>query len=500
MEPPPSDRRRMRLFWLPLAATILLALAIRLPRSGELATHHDWLTSHTVLVTRIWQMTGLAANHYSLVTNWPNPADLGIPHGDSSLTDSRGHTFFLSFPPLGFYVSYGLFQLTGQRASILALRLFMLLLASLGAVALARAVGRAWGDKEDSWLPSLLAAGVFLLCPTSLVYFSTAFFPLTLSIPLWMGLVAEATRQPSPRPWAIALASFALCYLDWLGYLAALPLTWYWLRRRQVTLVASLLIPAGLALGITLLTYSSIAGWDALWTSLRERYLIRAGLSPESPGGGVTEVATYLNVLRNFLLGFAPLAIAFLWCGLGWVLGRAEGGHTRPPAATPPGAWTLLVWLAVPAALDNILLLNHTANHRYTLLKWAPAMGLALALLASARPCRRARLDLACAALTALLCGAVFWWIEFDAERGIPEIAEMVQYQAGLNRVLFLQRNRTMKIADPSLLLLAERNFHMVNSPAEAMEKLRRLKGARGSYISIKSYRPLRIAHTPLDP
>jgi len=74
---------------------------------------------------------------------------------------------------------------------------------------------------------------VFLLCPTSLVYFSTAFFPLILSIPIWMILLAEAMRRPEPRPWLLALVSFVLCYTDWLGYLAALPLAIYWLRRRR---------------------------------------------------------------------------------------------------------------------------------------------------------------------------------------------------------------------------------------------------------------------------
>jgi len=84
------NSRRIRSFWLPLLSMIVLALAIRAPRLGELATHHDWLSSHAVLVTRIWQMTGLAANHHSLLTNWPNPPDLGR---HSSVTDDRGHTF-----------------------------------------------------------------------------------------------------------------------------------------------------------------------------------------------------------------------------------------------------------------------------------------------------------------------------------------------------------------------------------------------------------------------
>src|SRR6188508_1145315 len=61
--------------WLPLAALIALAIVLRVPLLVQLDEINDWLTSHTVLVTRIWQMTGLAANHFSLGTNWPNPAD-----------------------------------------------------------------------------------------------------------------------------------------------------------------------------------------------------------------------------------------------------------------------------------------------------------------------------------------------------------------------------------------------------------------------------------------
>src|SRR5262245_41944442 len=61
--------------WLPLVVLIALAIFMRLPRLEALDSAPDWLTSHVVLVNRVWQMTGLAANHYSMVTSWPNPVD-----------------------------------------------------------------------------------------------------------------------------------------------------------------------------------------------------------------------------------------------------------------------------------------------------------------------------------------------------------------------------------------------------------------------------------------
>ena len=483
--------------WLPLAGLVILALFLRLPRMGEIESTHDWLTSHTVLVTRVWQMTGLKANHYSLVTNWPNPSDQQVLHGNASLFDEKGNTYFLSFPPLAFYLSYLFFQLSGEGASILPLRVLTMFASSLGAWALARSIRSAWGGGGGRWesrLPELIAAGVFLLSPVSLHYFGAAYFSLILSIPLWMGLVMEAIR-PKPRLWLTGLASFTLCYTDWLGYLAALPIAIVWLRRREWRLLAGLCLPAGLALGVTFATYGSIAGWPAMVEALRARYTERAGLGHAAGLLSAFELRTYFAIARNYFLAFAPLAVPFIWCAACLINGR---GQQQPPIPAP--AWTLLWYMAVPVALDNLLLLNHTAYHRYAVLKAAPALGVALAMCMTARPWRNRMVDAGCLLAAFGLSAGIFYRQAFDADPMAPEIARVVQYQAGLDRVLFLQRNNLMKMAEPSLLLLSERNFHMVNSIGHARSELRRLGKAKGYYVWVLSYVPPRADGRLIEP
>ena len=479
--------------WLPLAGLVILALLARLPRIGEIVSTHDWLTSHTALVTRVWQMTGLKANHYSLVTNWPNPSDRQVEHGVASVFDEQGNTYFLSFPPLAFYLSYLFFQMVGEGASIFPLRLLTMLASSFGAWALARAIRSAWGDGAESRMPGLIAAGVFLLSPVSLLYFGAAYFSLILSIPMWMGLVAAA-MQPKPRLWLIGLASFTICYTDWLGYLAAVPLAIVWLRRREWRLVAALCVPAGLALTVTLATYASIAGWLPMIQSAQTKYLMRAGLSGAS-NLSAFELLTYLRIWRHYYQGFAPLAIPFLWCGVCFALGRG-----RPGKPLPAAAWTLLFCLAVPVALDHVLLINHTANDRYTVLKTAPVLGVALAMCMRARPWKSRRLDAACMLATMGVSFALYYRMTFDADPIAPEIARVVQYQAGFDRVLFLQRNNLLKMAEPSFLLLSERNFHMVDSIGHARAELRRLGLAKGYYVKVLSYRPPRADGMLIEP
>ncbi len=479
--------------WLPLAGLIVLALVMRLPRIGEIVSTHDWLTSHTALVTRVWQMTGLAANHYSLVTNWPNPPDLKIQHGTASVLDDRGNTYFLSFPPFAFYLSFLFFQVLGQGASIFPLRLLMMLLSSLGAWAFASAIRTAWGAGGDSRAPSLIAAAVFLLSPASLLYFGAAYFPLILSIPLWMGLLAEAVR-PVPRPWLIALAGFTICYTDWLGFLAAIPLTVIWLRRRQWRLIAALPVPAAVALAITLVTYSGIAGWPALLESIQTKYLMRAGLANDSSTFSIRDSLTYSLIFRNYYLGFLPLVVPFVWSGICFALGRG-----RPGVKLPSSVWTLFWCLAIPVALDNLLLLNHTAGNRFAVLKAAPLLGCALAMCLTARAWSNRRLDVACGVLTVALCFYTFMRVRFDADQAAPEIARIVQYQVGLEQMLFLQRNPTIGMAEPALLLLSERNFHMVDSIADAQAKLRKLGLAKGYYFAVVTYNPVTVAGLPIS-
>lgn len=95
---------------------------------------------------------------------------------------------------------------------------------------------------------------------------------------------------------------------------------------------------------------------------------------------------------------------------------------------------------------------------------------------------------------------ALYYRMTFDADPMAPEIARVVQYQAGLDRVLFLQRNKLLKMAEPSFLLLSERNFHMVDSIGHARAELRRLGLARGYYVKVLSYRPPRADGMLIEP
>jgi hypothetical protein len=58
---------------------------------------HTWLTSHTVLITtRIWQMTGLAHDQYSLVSSRPNQADRRAEYSRGPVYDAEGNSYFVS--------------------------------------------------------------------------------------------------------------------------------------------------------------------------------------------------------------------------------------------------------------------------------------------------------------------------------------------------------------------------------------------------------------------
>jgi hypothetical protein len=85
-----------------------------------------------------------------------------------------------------------------------------------------------------------------------------------------------------------------------------------------------------------------------------------------------------------------------------------------------------------------------------------------------------------------------------------PEVGlltKLVQYQVSLERVLFLQRDsRFVSLAEPALLLGAERNFHMVDNVEEARRKLQVLGLSKGLYIRVVSFRPPKAVTTPIEP
>lgn len=487
MQDGPSSKPK-RPDWLPLVALIMLSFVLRLPRVGAMDSMFDYLTSHTVLITRVWQMTGLANAHYSLVSNWPNPSDRYAEHGVAALFDQEGNTYFLSFPPLAFYLSYGFFQLIGAGATAFPLRALMLLASALGAWALFRLVRRLWPDSGA--LPSSLAAAVFLLSPVSLYYYAQAFFPLILSVPMWLGVVLLFYRARESGAWVPRLACgagcFVLCYTDWLGYLAVFAFSLVCLRRRDLKLAAALCLPAALALAITLSTYASIAGWPALWASMTEKYLQRSGFKGYRESYAAYNPRAYLSILYIYELGFFPWALPFAAGAIAWFLGRRQapaGQPTAPPA--PRSMWELLFLLALPVFLDHAGLINHTAMHRYAVLKSAPAIGVALAMLIGLRFSRRLLLVGLLGAVTIGLCTWGFLRQHFRTDPELAAIAQHVNYRTGLNDVLFMQRSRWLPSADPSLLLMIERNLHFVDNRAEAEAFLRRTGAAKGHYLRL---------------
>lgn len=486
--------------WLPLVALIMLSFVVRLPRVGAMDSVFDYLTSHTVLITRVWQMTGLAQAHYSLISNWPNPSDRYAEHGVAALFDKEGNTYFLSFPPLAFYLSYGFFQLIGAGATPFPLRALMLLASAAGAWALFSIVRRLW--PESGAMPASIAAAVFLLSPVSLYYYAQAYFPLILSIPLWLGAVLLFYRavESGARTARLGCAAgcFVLCYMDWIGYLAVFSFVLVSLRRRDRVLAAAVAASAALALALTLATYASIAGWPALWASMAEKYLQRSGFKGFRGTYAASNPRAYFAILYNYAIGFFPWVLPFAAGGIAWMLGRRRGSGNSAPLPRP--MWELVFLLALPVVIDHVGLINHTAMHRYAVLKTAPVIGVALAMLTGLRFSRHTALVAALSAVTIGFCAWGFLRQHFRSEPELVAIADHVNYRTGMSDVLFMERGRWLASADPSLLLMIERNLHFVDNRTEAEEFLKRTGAAKGHYLRLLRGDPPLVVGEPFYP
>lgn len=459
--------------WLILAALLALAILIRLPRVGAMESAYDYLTSHTALTVRIWQTAGLAASHYSLIMNWPNPADRHIADPVMPLTDAAGNFYYCSFPPFGFYLAYGFFALTGQGTPLMDLRVLMWLFSTAGALALWRVCRRAGLAHAST------AAAVFLLAPTGLYFYGLAFYGTVLSIPMWMILVLVALDEEHPRPWLVALLAFLLCYTDWAGYPAVVPLALVWLWRRNWRMAAALCAGPVLAAALMSATYASVAGWEPFLVALRARFSERSGQ---------TTGAMYA-IARNYYLGYAPVVLLFAVAALPWSKPRLTR-QTR----------TLLFCFMLPVVLDHLLLMNHTANHRYAVLKTAPAIGVALAILLNARRRRNLYLDVAAGTAALAWSVAMYYQRPIGTDPGLAALAKVVQYQAGTDRVLFLETHPGgARTAEPPLVLLTERNFHPVADMAQARQKLKDLGVAKGLYVGLTHSRPASATAIPIE-
>lgn len=314
-----------------LLITFLISVAVRLPNINRpLAHHHEFCTSVTLTVLQNWWDGGIKNYGYNPVMTWQHPADKFINNNactTGKVLDKEGNFYYVSHPPLAYYLPYTIFSIINKRPTVLGLQVFNMFCHFLSAFFVYIIVGLLCIKRGRSQLfyPAFVSYCVYLFNPATLwfqsnVYMSDMlvqlFFVILNYITLKM-IMREKFNVPKYLFWyAIVLA--AMCYTSWLGFIfAGVVMVYSTWKLQFVGGFKSLILTTFLVmLGVSFLIiyqYANINGFAAYWSEMTTRYSIR-GVVPIGRAGFFANVGGVLinikTVLFNYLLHYN---LIYIW-------------------------------------------------------------------------------------------------------------------------------------------------------------------------------------------
>lgn len=346
-----------------------VTVAIRWPHIGRpMGKHHEFCTATALRVLTVWHQEGIAGKGYNPATNFLGKANKHINNhasGNGQMVDTDSNYYYVSHPPLAYYLPYAVFSTLKIEPDVVPLQVFNLfigLLCGLGIYQLAREL-----LPSDRWV-GVLAAGIYWFVPAVLWFQGNVYMSDMLVQPFFIAALLLALKvSENPRPNTIillAITCFLATYTTWFGMLVAGSLGLYFLWKSKTIprggyIVLALMLSQILALGLMTWQYSQIAGFDAYWAELWHRFGVRG------PGGALLQ-QLYIIII-NYGANYGLLLVVAV--AVAWV--------AREPIA--PSLKTFLLHTLVPIGLLHALLPDYS-GHDFTTLYLAVSLSVWLAV------------------------------------------------------------------------------------------------------------------------
>lgn len=367
----------LRLPLIILLLTFGASVALRWPLLDRpLSGHHEYCTAFTLIILQNWHHDGLVAHAGAPPLTFAAPGDRDAPWMGAKMALHNGRYYYLSHPPLGFYLPHFAFALFGAAPSPLGLQAFNLLLHVLLVLAVWRLILAVSGQRA-----ALHAALLAIFMPAPLWFLGNAYMSdIMVVVPwAWHLVAAQAlfvsTQQHRTRLWPFTLSLLITVYTGWLGVIAAavdllLVFRTEAVRAQRARIIGAIAFAVALPLVLTVLSYASVIGGQGLMDYLLGRLLHRSSLGPAASGWQVL-----WQVLENFRIGFLPVLLVLLVA-----LPVMVRAGLRGVFHLAPNVRLLLLLSGLPVLLEHALLLDYAA-HDFVLLKAVPLLAGGVALL-----------------------------------------------------------------------------------------------------------------------
>ncbi len=490
-----------------LLLAFMLSVVLRLPQLGRpLSKHHEFCTAVSLRILQNWWDEGIEKFNYLPATNFAKDADKFINNfgnATGSVVDAAGNYYYISHPPLAYYVPYAFFKIIDVRPDVIPLQLFNMLLHFLSAVFVYFIVCLLSFNRARSHLhvPSFVAFLFYLFAPATLWFQGNVYMSdMAVQLPFVIGVyvvLKMIIRQKFYVPKYIffySLVLFSMIYTSWLGVFFAIAVIVYSLLHTRASKGFSMLIL--LTIGVLFLTlrliiyqYSSIAGLSALLTESIDRYLVRGSLG-NLQDGFFGFVGSYLFFLKNLIYNYL-LNYFFFYLIIAGFIGFVFSRHKLKITFSENGY--RFMWLSVlPIGLLHLLFLNYS-EHDFTVLYaslfFSVLCGIFYDKIKKSAAVSNQRLNLVFG--ISLLLLIIHFTISnmpgpknYKGERYDTDKlkGEYIAQQAKVDEVVFM-----LEKPEPQLLFYAQRNIKVINDANQAMTFLQQRKIASGRIFSLNN-------------
>ena len=291
---------KRRVHFIGLIAVAILFVGTIFVRSNEferdMGGRHEWITAHSLITMEIWrEHGGPSAFGFNPVYSYPDCINFPRP-AMGGVTDENGLHYYTSYPPFAFIFGYYATQIMGGP-SVKTIRILNYVIHLSCAILLFLIFYELGFNKKRFNFAGLAIAGMYLYSTGFLYGHGLLFFCDMLEQILVIGIIYLVVRFAKNRIKNLKLyyiGLFALFFLatytEWLGlffsFFAGLGfLLIFFIKKEKRFLMSFLIIgiASSLALGTTIMQYSSIAGWDELKEISTQKYNIRSGRVVNDP-------------------------------------------------------------------------------------------------------------------------------------------------------------------------------------------------------------------------
>ncbi len=440
------------------------SICIRIPFLGQKLEgfgHQEWLAGHTLIILKIWQKEGIQNHHYALPYTFYRKADKHIPF-ISGVTDARGNGYYISYPPLAFYILHGIVALLHISPNEVFLQVITLLIQLITGILLYFLLKKCgFTDKF-----AVFGASGYFLLPVTLRYHTQAYF---CDIVAQIGIVTTLIlyqnyvhRKTFKNTILTGFSLFLLTFTEWIGIFLTFILIIHHVWT-QKTLNLSLhyftwILFTSLAMVLTFWIYSHIAGWEALKTALIDKANQRA-VSNHVKYFSRWNLDTYITILWYYTVHYYPVVLSMLI-----ILITNFKKQVFLSFVKLPHVFTIIL---IAILLHHIIFLNFTAENDFSVLKTSIPILILWTFMVSKAKFSEYMLNMSYGILFLSALYVTYKGIKYKKGNEIQHFASELVKLSPDNELLVLRSSSSIS---PQVMYYAERNVYM-NLPENEVKK-----------------------------